>query len=256
VFPSSNAIYICILPSTNTECFLHGLATIFKELNGVPWEIWFDNLKPAVKNVLAGADRELSDTFARFKWHYRFEAKFCNVAKGNEKGCVEAAVGFVRRNILSPAPIITEDSDLKKSASAQMAAFREKDHYAKGKPIADLHKQDLEKLLPLPTEPFEVCSSQIVATQNKYGEIKVGDHFYKVPGAKPREKYFVKVFYDHIEVFDVHCARKVTTSPRTYMNRATDMDWPGLLALYRNKPRAIEDSIILFGTDSVVLILS
>lgn len=253
VFPYSNAIYVRTLPSTNTECFLHGLASIFEELNGAPQEIWLDNLKPAVKKVLKGPDRQLSESFMRFKTHYRFEAKFCGVAKGNEKGTVEVDVGYVRRNVLTPVPTISEDSELSLFASSKVEQFRQKQHYRKGKQIAELHELDIKNLLALPSEPYETCSSQVVKTRNKYGEIKVGDHLYKVPGATPRDSFFLKVFWDRIEVFNIHCTQKITTLPRVYMNKTTDIDWAGVLEIYRNKPRAIEDSSYLKALPKEVL---
>jgi hypothetical protein len=36
----------------------------------------------------------------RFKCHYGFKSVYCNPASGNEKGSVENAVGYVRRNLL------------------------------------------------------------------------------------------------------------------------------------------------------------
>ena len=42
--------------------------------------------------------------FQRFCAQYGFEARFCNPYSGNEKGSVENAVGFVRRNPVVPVP--------------------------------------------------------------------------------------------------------------------------------------------------------
>lgn len=39
-----------------------------------------------------------SKPFAAFKAHYRLTARYCNPNSGNEKGNIENAVGFLRRN--------------------------------------------------------------------------------------------------------------------------------------------------------------
>lgn len=50
--------------------------------------------------------RELTESrlFSQFRAHYRFESRYCNPYSGNEKGSVENAVGFLRRNLLVPVP--------------------------------------------------------------------------------------------------------------------------------------------------------
>ncbi|MFR3831544.1 MAG: Mu transposase domain-containing protein [Acutalibacteraceae bacterium] len=45
-----------------------------------------------------------SRLFSQFRAHYRFESRYCNPYSGNEKGSVENAVGFLRRNLLVPVP--------------------------------------------------------------------------------------------------------------------------------------------------------
>lgn len=42
--------------------------------------------------------------FSAFKAHYRSSARYCNPEKRNEKGNVENAVGFLRRNFMVPVP--------------------------------------------------------------------------------------------------------------------------------------------------------
>ena len=44
----------------------------------------------------------LTGVFSAFVAHYRLEVRFCNPYSGNEKGSVENAVGFLRRNLMVP----------------------------------------------------------------------------------------------------------------------------------------------------------
>jgi transposase len=88
----------------NQECLFEGLISIFEHIGGVPPRIWFDNTKTIVSKVLKDGGRTLTDDFLRFSEHYRFEAVFCNVEAGHEKGNVEGKVGYHRRNWLVPVP--------------------------------------------------------------------------------------------------------------------------------------------------------
>jgi transposase len=97
-----------VFPSENQECLLTGLKRIFYHIGGVPLLIRCDNMTTAVAQVLVGTERILSEGFIRFMLHYRFEATFCNPAKGNEKGNVENKVGYTRRNMLVSVPVIVD----------------------------------------------------------------------------------------------------------------------------------------------------
>lgn len=89
-------------PRQSTEFFFDGLIKAFDFYGGIPRKIIFDNLKPAVKEVLAGNERILQDEFLRFKSFYCFGAEFCGPGKGNEKGLVENLVKYTRNNYFLP----------------------------------------------------------------------------------------------------------------------------------------------------------
>ena len=42
------------------------------------------------------------------KYSWWFSCRFCNPASGNEKGSVENKVGYTRRNLLVPLPLLAE----------------------------------------------------------------------------------------------------------------------------------------------------
>ena len=42
--------------------------------------------------------------FSQFRAHYRFESRYRDPYSGNERGSVENAMGFLRRNLLVPVP--------------------------------------------------------------------------------------------------------------------------------------------------------
>jgi transposase len=94
-FPYSSGCLGVLIPAENIECILQGLTWLFEELGGVPPVLIFDNLKPVVKKVLFRGKRVLTDAFERFKYYYRFEAKFCNPASGHEKGSTECKGGYI-----------------------------------------------------------------------------------------------------------------------------------------------------------------
>src|SRR6056297_928923 len=244
-FPYSNAQLARVTPAENIECFLEALKDIFNELGGVPKVLWFDNLSSAVTDVLKGTKRKLTKTFTAFKWHYRFGANFCNVGKGNEKGSVENKVGYVRRNWMSPPPLISDVAEFNDNLKAEMAEDRDRDHYEKDELISELFKDDLDSLLKLPTEGFEVLRTD-TAVANKYGEITVKDETYHVGNAHPGQNLFLKIYWNEILVYDKYGEKKLTTLHRKYLpKRVDDIDWIGELKIFKTKPRAIEQAAYL-----------
>ena len=79
-----------------------GLAEIFGRWGRAPRLVVLDNATEAGRMVRGEVTE--SALFSQFKGHYRFESRYCDPYSGNEKGSVENAVGFLRRNLLVPVP--------------------------------------------------------------------------------------------------------------------------------------------------------
>lgn len=243
-FPYSNDALTRHLPAENAECLLEGLKSMFEELDGVPREIWFDNLSAAVKEVLQGEKRALNPLFAEFSWHYRFKSTFCAPGRGNEKGAVENKVGTLRRNCDSPPQRIESLSQLDERAEKERARRRAQTHYKKGKLIRELFEEDKAALLTLPENPYTV-SSPDTAVVNKTGEVKVRKELYHIPGASLRQKIFARVFAYHINFYDQHGEVLLSSQPRKYVFEGREINWVKELECYTNKPRAVEHATYL-----------
>lgn len=102
-YPYSNMRYVTALPGETSGCVCHGLGEVFARAGMAPRVVVFDN---ATGVGHRNADGTVTQTvmFQRFCAQYGFEARFCNPYSGNEKGSVENAVGFVRRNLMVPVP--------------------------------------------------------------------------------------------------------------------------------------------------------
>ena len=91
------------LPGENAECLCHGLVEVFEHIGGVPPVIVMDNATGAGRRNARGEVTPAA-VFDAFLAHHRIDARFCNPYSGWEKGSVENAVGFLRRNLMSPPP--------------------------------------------------------------------------------------------------------------------------------------------------------
>jgi transposase len=243
-FPYSNAQFCRVLPAENSVCFFHGLQSIIEEMGGTPTVMRFDNMSPIVAKILSGTDRVLTEMFKTFQWHYRFQAEICNPGKGNEKGSVENKVGYVRRNSFTPMPVIKDLEKFNREVAEKMRQDRERIHYRKGVLISELWQDDAARLLALPHAPLEIVQVR-TRVVNKYGEIKLDEHVYRVPNVPPRSRVLVKAYWDRLEIVDEYGEKLLHTCPRFYLQKAKNIDWAAELEIFIQRPRAVERAVYL-----------
>jgi transposase len=236
-FPQSNHALTQTFPSQNQECLLEGMKRIFEYIGGVPVRIRFDNMTTAVAQMGEGTERTLSDGFARFMLHYRFQADFCNPASGHEKGNVENKVGYSRRNFFVPIPIFDNFESYNEQLWSVCEADAERPHYKQEDTIAELFRKDREKLLLLPEHPYRVFRYETL-TVNKYGFVTIDTNHYGLSPQFAGQKAQAKIFSDKIELYYERSLLK--TYQRSYESKAELMDWTQYLGTLCKKPGAVE----------------
>jgi transposase len=250
-FPYSNAQVCRVVPAENIECFLESLKDMFEEIGGVPCTIWFDNLSSAVTKILKEGKRKVTDAFKEFEWYYRFKAVFCNPGKGHEKGHIEGKVGYVRRNWMSPMPVIEDIFEFNEYLKKELIDDRDRKHSSKEKLISKLWEEDINNLLVLPTNPKEIIRTE-TAIANKYGEFTVDKNHYHVAKAHHRQNLLLKIYWDKIIVYDQYGEEMITQCPRQYVQKTDDIDWKSELEIFKNKPRAIEHATYLKALPEII----
>ncbi len=239
-FPFSNNAFALVLMSENMECFLYGLRYLFEQAGGVPRVIWFDNLPTAVAKILNNKERRLTSAFSEFQWYYRFQSNFCGVDRPNEKGNTENKVGYIRRNMFTPIPLLGDINEFNRDLANKLTTDRNRPHYQKkGKQISELWVEESRSLLPLPSTPLEIFSTEVKRV-NKYGEIRINNQMYPFSKGQIGQTVFVKKYWDKLEIFDKHGEELLHTCPRVYIQNEKNINWIDILTIYRNKPRAIE----------------
>jgi hypothetical protein len=96
---ASRAFWLVAYPSQGHEMLFDAHTRSFQALGGVTRRGIYDNMRTAVDKVQRGKQRTVNARFAAMCSHYLFDADFCNVASGWEKGVVEKNVQDSRRRI-------------------------------------------------------------------------------------------------------------------------------------------------------------
>lgn len=231
----SSATYVQAYPAETQEVFLVGHVAAFEFFGGVPREIWYDNLKSAVNKVLKGRKREESDNFTSFRTHYLFQAEFCNVGSGWEKGGVEGRVGYTRRNWLIPPPAFDSWAELNAYLHQQCMTEWERQLRGQSETIGQRLQTEQAHFLPLPDYPYACCKT-VTARANKLALVTFATNRYSVPTSHIHEKLLLRAFVDRIEISDGK--EIIAVHPRCWQREQDILDPYHYLSLLKQRPRA------------------
>jgi len=236
-FPHSNTGWMQVYPSENQECLLTGLKVIFIHVGGVPVSLKCDNMSTAVAEVLEGSERVLTNGFYRFMLHHRFKAEFCNPSKGNEKGSVENKVGYTRRNMLVPVPVIEDFEAFNEELLRKCDEDHKRKHYGRDELISEIWEEEKRHLQSLPEYEYEVFRYESLKA-DKYGFVRADTTKYGLPSEYAGKVVQAKIYFDKIEVYYDRSLLK--SFRRSYDKNGEDTDWKDYLPALIKKPGACE----------------
>ncbi len=235
---ASGAAFHRAYPRATQQAFLEAHQLAFHHFGGVFRRLRYDNLSAAVKRILRGSQREETQRFMAFRSHWRFEAEFCNVAEGHEKGGVENEVGTFRRNHLVPIPQAKDLADLNQQL---VAACREDEAR-----ILDGREQTIgaqillerNHLLPLAREDFDLTETAFLKV-SALGWVKVRTNAYSVPVAAGKTVQ-AKILPSTIELW--YDGKLVASHARSYGRHQEILNLEHYLDVLEHKPGAFAGS--------------
>jgi transposase len=222
------------------QALFDALIQAFAFFGGIFGVLIFDNLKTAVRRILAGKQREEQDDFRHFHAYYNFEARYCNPGAGNEKGGVEGLVGFVRRNFLVPVPEANSLEELNEQLLTQCIAYGHHTIRGREKPVHVLFEEEKSFLLPLPEVAFENIPPPLTKRPDKYSTIIVEKNRYSVPTHLASSLFRVICRIDTLEFFAQ--GKRVAVHRRLYGNNKWQLDPDHYLDLIQQRPLAFDSA--------------
>jgi transposase len=180
VLSYSRRLYAVFTFDQTLESFLRGHVAAFRTFGGVPRVILYDNLKAAVLERSGRAVR-FNPALLELAGHYHFRPEPCNPARGNEKGRVERAIGYLRTSFF-PGRRFKDLAD----ANAQLAAWLEKTANVRPWPqdrqksVDEAFAEETSRLLPLPEHDAD-CWHVRVARSDKTAYVRFDLNDYSIP---------------------------------------------------------------------------
>jgi transposase len=233
----SRMMYVEFTVSQTMEHFLACHQHAFEFFGGIPTKVMVDNLKSAVLQRTLGAAPVFNPKYLDFANHSGFTIAPCNVGKGNEKGRVENAVGYVKKNFLAGLEL-PDFSALNPAARQWLdtVANARVHGETKATPITLWH-QERPSLRPLPLHPFDIATVSQVRASRQF-RITLDTNRYSVPAHYAGQALTLKTYPDRLCIYldDKLIARHTRRYDR-YQD-VEDPDHPKPLLEQRKKARA------------------
>lgn len=238
---ASRAFMLSAYPGQSHEMLFDAHNRAFAALGGVARRGIYDNMKTAVDKVSRGNGRIVNTRFHAMVAHYVYEADFCNVASGWEKGVVEKNVQDVRRRIWIEAKQHKFSNFdelnlwLEARCRALWAELIHPDY--DGITIADALEQEQPYLMAMPT-PFD----GYVETMGRVSStclVSVDKNRYSVPCHLASRMVSIHLYADRVAIYD---DTAMVASHRRMTDRdQTSYDWLHYVPLIERKPGALRN---------------
>jgi transposase len=233
----SRKLFVRAFPGEKQEAFFEGHELAFHHFGGVPHRLSYDNLKTAVIRILEGRSRREQDKFIAFRSHYLFESRFCTPGQGHEKGRVEDAVGFARRNFLVPPPQVDSFEQLNDHLLASCLADDRRQIDRQPVTIGEAWEQEKTQLLPLPKHDFDYGIPHSVAL-NGYSQVEFETNRYSVPAERAHRNLVLKAYPFRVDI--LFFKEVIASHPRCYGHKQDILDPLHYLPLLEQRPGAFE----------------
>nr|WP_295785814.1 IS21 family transposase [Rhodoferax sp.] len=238
---ASRAFWLVAYPSQGHEMLFDAHTRSFAALGGVARRGIYDNMKTAVDKVKKGKGRIVNARFAVMCAHYLFDADFCNVASGWEKGVVEKNVQDSRRRIWIDAQTRKWHSfeELNAWLGARCRALWQEIRHPEYQQfsVAEMLEQERSELMPMPTsfDGYVERSAKVSSTCL----VAVARNRYSVPCELAGQRVSTRLYPGRVEVASDEAI--VASHARVANAGHICYDWQHYIALIQRKPGALRN---------------
>ena len=244
---ASRAFWLVAYPSQGHEMLFDAHTRSFAALGGVARRGIYDNMKTAVDEVprnKAGKRtkaRVVNTRFAVMCSHYLFDADFCNVASGWEKGVVEKNVQDSRRRIWIEAQTHQWHSFeelnawLGERCRTLWGEVRHPEHQQFS--VAEMLEFERGELMPMPTA-FDGYVERTAKVSNTC-LVAVARNRYSVPCELAGQRVSTRLYPNRVEIATDEAI--VACHERLANRGHICYDWQHYIALVQRKPGALRN---------------
>ena len=238
---ASRAFWLVAYPSQGHEMLFDAHTRSFAALGGVARRGIYDNMRTAVDKVKKGKGRTVNARFAVMCAHYLFDADFCNVASGWEKGVVEKNVQDSRRRIWIDAQTRkwSNFEELNAWLGTRCRALWSEIRHPEYKQfsVMEMLEQERSELMPMPTafDGYVERSAKVSSTCL----VAVAKNRYSVPCELAGQRVSTRLYPSRVEIATDEAI--VASHARVANAGHICYDWQHYIALVQRKPGALRN---------------
>lgn len=222
VLAHSRRLYVQFTVSQKMEHFLACHEQAFATIGGVPGKIMVDNLKSAVLQRLAGCAPVFNARYLDFSRHWGFDITACAPGRGNEKGRVENAVGYIKKNFLAGLEL-SEFSAINPAAQIWLDTVANvRIHGETRRRPIDVFQEEQPRLRPLNPTPYDIGRIE-TARAGKQFRVTLDTNHYSVPARYVGVRVTLKAYPDRVCIY--HQDQLIARHVRCY-DRHQDIEDP------------------------------
>jgi len=200
--PFSSHRWAMLFYRQDMSSFLFSHVEYFKHIAKVPLELVYDNMKTAVaKFTVRQSDKVPTDDLLKISSYYQFNYRFCNAAKGNEKGHVERSIEYIRRKAFCRTDRFESLQDAQHQLNKVLNKLNNKTVKGKHENIDQHLKKELAFMIQAPAIPYNPATTQY-GKIDKYHTVCIDTNHYSVPEQIFTTTVEYKLYPHHIVIFD------------------------------------------------------
>ncbi len=245
-----NNRYAVLFRSQDTAAFQESHVKFFRFCHGVYHTVVYDNMKVAVKEFVGPTEKEPTEALVQMSLYYRFNYRFCNVRRGNEKSHVERTVDVMRHFAFS-APGKDEFDTLEEANSYLLKKCIEKNNQklSDGRIPSKTFLEEVPHLIP--EQPAMPCFVKRSGCRvDKYSTAAVNNVRYSVPEKYVRKKVDARIFTNKVVFY--YKEKQIAEHTRYFEQGSYHLDIFHYMKTLKKKPGALPKSTALLQSDTLV----
>jgi len=237
----SNYRFAMLFQRQDSLAFKEVHICFFEYIGGVYQQVVYDNMRVAIANFVGRTEKLPTEALLQLSRWYQYQWRFCNIAKGNEKGHVERSVEYIRRKVFGIKDTFTTFEEAQVYLLARVSELNKKSGTDKSESPAV--KLELERK-GLSVHPGRMeCFAGENCKVDKYSTICVGTNRYSVPDHLIGKMVFAKIYSQKIKIYDDNAV--LCHHSRVYERHSWQIDINHYLQTLQRKPGAVAGSIAL-----------
>jgi len=244
---NSNYRWACLFYRQDTLSFQQAHADFFAHLDGVYYEMVYDNMRVVIRRFVGLTEKEPTEGLLGLSMYYQFGFRFCNVRRGNEKGHVERSVEYIRRKAFARRDSFDSLEQANEYLLEVCRDLNRRTQIGKGKSAEELLAGERPYLTACPVVPFECAVWQSLRV-DKYSTVSLGTNHYSAPEVLVGRMVDVKVYPSRLVMY--YQKEQVCQHERRFTPHGWYIHLAHYLTTLERKPGALAGSVALQQADA------